>query len=77
MNPFYLTMIFSINNFHPTGNLSQICSVAVKRHHDQGNLYKKAFNLGFAQGFRELVHGHHGRGRGREHGSRQAGLVLN
>lgn len=53
------------------------CSVAVKRHYDQGNLYKKTFNLGFAWGFRELVHDHHGRGHGSEHGNRPAGMVLN
>ena len=44
----------------------------MKRHHDQGNLQKKTFNLGLAYSFRCLVDDHHDR----EYGSRQVGMVL-
>ena len=36
------------------------CSIAVKRHHDQGNLWKKAFHWELGYSFRELVPDHHG-----------------
>ena len=47
-------------------------SIAVKRHHDQGNSYKgKHFRVAQLQ-FRGLVHYHHGG----KHGSTQAAMVL-
>lgn len=36
------------------------CSVAVKKHRDQGNLYEKAFTLGLAYSLRGLVYDLHG-----------------
>ena len=42
------------------------CSFAVKRHHDEGSLYKKALNWGLSCSFSRLMHGHHDR----KHGSR-------
>jgi hypothetical protein len=48
------------------------CSVAVKRHHDQGYLQEKVFNWGLAYSFRGLVYGHHGG----QHGDIEARMVL-
>ena len=45
--------------------------MVVKRHHNQGNLEKKAFDWGLAYSFRGSVHDH-----GWEHGSRQVSVVL-
>jgi hypothetical protein len=42
----------------------------VKRHHDWGNLQKKALNWGLAYSFKELDHDHHDHHG--EHVSRQA-----
>lgn len=36
------------------------CSVVVKKHRDQGNLYEKAFTLGLAYSLRRLVYDLHG-----------------
>lgn len=42
------------------------CSFAVRRHHDEGSLYKKAMNWGLPCSFRRLMRGH----CDRKHGSR-------
>ena len=47
-------------------------SIAVKRHHDQGNSYKDNIELGLAYSFSGSVHYHQG-GR---HGSVQADMML-
>ena len=47
-------------------------SIAVNRHHDQGNSYKEQHLIGAAYTFRGSVHYHHGR----KHGSVQADTVL-
>jgi hypothetical protein len=45
------------------------CSTAVKRHHNQGNSYKKkAFSWGFAYSFRDLIHYYHSRENDITHG---------
>jgi hypothetical protein len=36
-------------------------AIAVKRHHGQGNSYKRKSLMGLAYSFRGLVHNHHGR----------------
>jgi hypothetical protein len=51
--------------------LPSYCSVVVMRHHDQGNLEKKAFTWGLVHSFRGLVYYH-----GRERGGTLAGKVL-
>jgi len=47
-------------------------SIAVKRHHDQGNSIKDNVELGLAYQFRGSVHCHHGR----KQGNVQADMVL-
>lgn len=48
------------------------CSIALKKHHGQGNLSKKAFNWLLVLRFRGVVHDYYGG----ECGRGQAGLVL-
>jgi len=48
------------------------CSIAVRRHHDHGNSYKKKHLIEAGLWFRGLVHRHHGR----EHGGTSADMVL-
>lgn len=47
-------------------------SIDVRRHHSQGHLYNKAFNLGLVDNVRKLVNDHHGQ----ECGGMQAGLPM-
>ena len=67
---FYKSKSIAYENYF---NCLHHCSMAVKRHHDQGNSYRvKRLIRELTRAFRGLVPGHYGR----EHGSPKAGMTL-
>lgn len=58
-----------------TGTCLSYCSIAEKRHHDQGHSENSSFNRGFVYCFRSLVHQHPSRGCGVKAGKHYAGVV--
>lgn len=57
------------NSLTPKGQCLSRCSVAMKGHHSQGNLYKRKHLIGAGLQLRRLVHCHHDRKHGSTHGA--------